>query len=71
MIIFDHNSVKNDFIKNPKNTSGDIDLYFHFPKFEENSPSGFRDTVLNGRMDGRTDGRRTQTHDMRLRLIGR
>ena len=46
-----HKSVKNVSIKNPKNTSGAFDSYYHFPKFEENSSSRFGNTLINGRKD--------------------
>ena len=66
-----HKKAQKDSIKIPKNTSWGIDLNNHLPKFEENPSDGFWDTAWNGPTDGPMEGRRTQTHDIRLRPIGR
>jgi len=50
-----HKMVKNDSIKNQKNSSRDIDPYYHSAKFEKNSPRGFFVIGINAQTDRPTD----------------
>ena len=70
MAIFDKNvrkTVKNNSINEKKNSKAN-QPHNHVSKFQKKLSSHFRDMTSNGRMDGPTEGRRTTTHGIRLRI---